>query len=171
MNYKIQDNCIISTINQIFDKEGLEYYLKVYHFYDEQQEYQSIQLHLSRCKRKIRIGHAYCTFNSQEDMVLSDIIISNESKFLSLSDKLFQLTHWNEPTDYRRKGLGTYLLKYIVDLAKSKKVKKIHGCLTFKDIDANPNLIHWYQKHGFKLESPIPEEIEHYKYQVRLNLE
>ena len=93
MNYKIQDNCIISTINQIFDKEGLEYYLKVYPFYDEQQEDQSIQLHLSRCKRKIIIGHVYCTFNSPENIVLSDIIISNESKFLSLSDKLFQLTH------------------------------------------------------------------------------
>lgn len=171
MSYKIEDNCIIETRNQIFDKEGLEYYLKVYHFYNEQQEYQSIQLHLSRCQRETRIGHAYCTFNSPEDMVLADIIINDELKFLSLSDKFFKLTHWNEPTDYRRKGLGTYLLKYIIDLAKSKKVKKVHGFLTFKDIDANPNLIHWYQKYGFKLESPISSEIEHSKYQVCLNLD
>lgn len=171
MNSKIEDNCIIETINQIFDNDGLEYYLKVYHFYDEQQEYQSIQLHLSRCQRKTRIGHAYCTFNSLEDMVLADIIINDELKFLSLSDKFFKLTHWNEPTDYRRKGLGTYLLKYIIDLAKSKNVKKVHGFLTFKDIDANPNLIHWYQKYGFKLESPISSEIEHSKYQVCLNLD
>ncbi|RCJ30511.1 hypothetical protein A6769_33165 [Nostoc punctiforme NIES-2108] len=171
MSYKIEDNCIIETINQIFDKEGLEYYLKVYHFYNEQQEYQSIQLHLSRCQRETRIGHAYCTFNSPEDMVLADIIINEELKFLSLSDKFFKLTHWNEPTDYRRKGLGTYLLKYIIDLAKSKNVKIINGFLSFKDIDANPNLIHWYEKYGFKLESPPPKEIEYSKYQVCLNLD
>lgn len=167
----MEDNCITEKVDNIFDNEGRKYYLKINHFYDNKYKAEAIYIHIIRCKRIVEVGRAYCIFESLEDMLLADIIISHEVKFESLIDKLFKLRHRNEPTNYQKKQLGSYLLSYIIDLAKTKGIKKIYGSLTHQDIDANPNLINWYQKRGFKLEPPTSKEVETAKYRICLYLD
>ncbi|GAX38688.1 GNAT family N-acetyltransferase [Nodularia sp. NIES-3585] len=79
--------------------------------------------------------------------------------------------HRNDPTNYQKKELGSYVLSYIIDLAKTKGIKKIYGALTHQDIKSNPNLINWYQKYGFKIEAPTYEEVSTAKYRICLYLD
>ena len=157
--YTLDDNCMMERIDHIFDHEGREYYLKVSYFcYDENYDCDQINLLLIRCKREVEVARASCILKSK-DILIGDLIVKDNLEFNRWSDKAFKLTHWNEPKNYRIKGLGTYLLKYIIDLARSKGVQKIHGSLTKDDIDENPNLINWYKKYGFRIEHPTREEV------------
>ncbi|MEA5499433.1 GNAT family N-acetyltransferase [Limnoraphis robusta Tam1] len=166
--YSLEANCITERISPIFDHDGREYYLEVEYIYYE--NFKTIYLYLIRCKRESEVARANCILESRGEMLIADIVINNNMEFASLNDKIFRLTHWNEPVDYRRKGLGTYLLQYIIDLAKTKGVNKIYGSLTEQDINENPNLINWYKKHGFKIEPPTSEEIGTAKHRICLYL-
>lgn len=170
MNYKIEDNCITETLDDVLDNQGRKYQLKIDHIYDKEQKSQAIYFFLVRDKREVEVGKAYCIFNDSKSLLLAEILINDNLDFESIQDKLFKLTHWFEPTDYRRKGLGTYLLKSIIKLAKTQGIKEIYGSLTEQDIEANPNLINWYQKYGFKLEAPTSEEVKTAKYRICLYL-
>ncbi len=90
---------------------------------------------------------------------------------MSSQDKIFKLMHWNEPTNYRQKGLGTYLLKMIINWAKHKGVHKIIGAVTQEDINDNPNLINWYKKHGFQIKPPTGNEPCTAKHRICLYLD
>jgi GNAT superfamily N-acetyltransferase len=56
----------------------------------------------------------------------------------------------HHPRD-RGRGLGTVLLKRVISFAKeNNQVQKIVGKITSNDIQANPNLVIWYERHGFQ---------------------
>jgi hypothetical protein len=168
--YTLDNNSMKERVNHIFDHEGREYYLEVDYFcYNENLAIDTVIMYLIRCKRDVEVGRASCILESQ-DMLIGDLIVNDNLEFSNLSDQYFKLTHWNEPQNYRRKGLGTYLLKYIIDLAKIKGIEKMHGSLVEDDIQDNPNLINWYKKHGFRVESPTSEEVSTAKYRICLYL-
>jgi len=171
MNHKVEDNCITERIKQIFDKDGREYYLDLYKFFDQESQISLIILKLIRCKRIREIDRANCVLTSPDSMMLADLIIKSDAYFESIKDKGFKLTHWNEPTNYRKKKLGTHLLRYIIELGRNEGIKKIYGSLTHKDISDNPNIVEWYQKYGFKLEKPTSGEIGNAKYRICLYLD
>lgn len=171
MSYKIEDNCITETVDEVFDNQGRKYYLETNYISEHEYKSQAVFIFLVRNEREKRVGKAYCILKESKSLLLADLIISADAYFENLQDKFFKLTHWFEPTDYRRKGLGSYLLKFIINLAKNQGIKKIYGSLTEQDIEANPNLINWYQKYGFKLEAPTSEEVETAKYRICLDLD
>lgn len=53
--------------------------------------------------------------------------------------------------DYRRRGLGTELLKLVIEIAREKNVACIQGIVTRQGIAENPKLLEWYEEHGFEV--------------------
>ncbi len=50
---------------------------------------------------------------------------------------------------FKRRGLGTVMLKQVVDFAKSKGAKSITGLISKQDADDDPHLLDWYRRRGF----------------------
>ena len=78
--------------------------------------------------------------------------------------------HWNEPTNYQKRGLGTILLQEIIQFAKFRQVKKLQGSLTQQDVSKNPRLIKWYRKHGFQIEKLTSIQYNNALYRICLYL-
>ena len=156
MTYSDEPDCISEKVSPIFDKDNREYYLNIKYF--NHDDFQSINLHLIRCKRESRVAKAFCSLTNTGELLISDIEVNNNLEFESWGDKFFKLTHWNEPVNYQKNGLGSYLLKTIIKIAKTKKARKIYGSVTKSDLAANSNLINWYKKYGFKIEPPTGNE-------------
>jgi len=56
--------------------------------------------------------------------------------------------------DYQNRGIGTALLKHIINVAKTKKLKKIHLNVSAE----NDRAIHLYKKVGFTVEGTLHTE-------------
>jgi putative acetyltransferase len=56
--------------------------------------------------------------------------------------------------DYQNMGIGSALLKHIINVAKTKKLKKIHLNVSAE----NDRAIHLYKKVGFTIEGPLNKE-------------
>ena len=166
----IEENHISETI-KIQDNYGLDYSLKVLHTYNDDQTLFSIIINLVRHKRNKNVGQANLLFESNNDALIGDLIIYDYSSYLSINDKLYSLFNWNEPNNYQRRGLGTKILKYLIETAKLKGVKTLHTSLTEQDISNNTNLIDWHKKHGFKIEPPTTDEVNSAVYRACLYLD
>ena len=59
---------------------------------------------------------------------------------------------------YQGKGLGTFLTRYVLDIAREKGLKKVY----LKTNTRNQRSIHVYEKSGFKIEGRLV--MEHYHY-------
>lgn len=99
------------------------------------------------------VGEAKCTMHLHE-MVLEDILIYDEvvrtpQNFLDIFLKI--AFNRNKTTNYRQRGLGTSLLKFLINYACYKGVKRISGRVVERDVANNPNLFQWYRKHGFQV--------------------
>ena len=166
----IEENHISETI-KIQDNYGLDYSLKVLHTYNDDQTLFSIIINLVRDKRNKNVGQANLLFESNNDTLIGDLIIYDYSSYLSINDKLYSLFNWNEPNNYQCRGLGTKILKYLIETAKLKGVKTLHTSLTEQDISNNANLIDWHKKHGFKIEPPTTDEVDSAVYRACLYLD
>jgi N-acetylglutamate synthase-like GNAT family acetyltransferase len=87
-----------------------------------------------------------------------------------LGAALLRLLVEPKPIDYRRRGLGTHLLQFAIKKARQRGIMRICGSLTQKDINNNPNLVKWYEKHGFEILPPSQENIENAVFGISLNL-
>jgi hypothetical protein len=166
----IEENHISETI-KIQDNYGLDYSLKVLHTYNDDQTLFSIIINLVRHKRNKNVGQANLLFESNNDALIGELFIYDYSYYLSINDKIYSLFNWNEPNNYQRRGLGTKILKYLIETAKLKGVKTLHTSLTEQDISNNTNLIDWHKKHGFKIEPPTTDEVDSAVYRACLYLD
>lgn len=144
----------------IKDKQGLEYKFKLHYFFDEKHQCNAMILKLIRLLRDCEVGYANCLFTSPFKLMIADLFINNNIDWLTFDDKIFKLFHWQEPSNYRNRGLGTHLLKHIIEIGKTKDVQLIYGCLIKKDLEINSSLIPWFVKHGFRIEPPTGEDIK-----------
>ena len=168
MSFTTEANCISEQTNNIFDLDGRDYYLKTHYFYDSKHQIQSMILKLYRCKINKEVGRASCIFKTPNDILLADILICNHEHFDNSISKLFKINEWSEPSNYQKKQLGSYLLEYVISIAKARNVKRIHGFLTEQDISNNSNLIPWYKRYGFQLESPTDDKVRFAKHRICL---
>jgi len=60
-------------------------------------------------------------------------------------------------TNYRKRGLGSFLLKFLIHSARSKGVKQIFGWVVERDLAHQTHLLRWYRKYGFQVVAPTPE--------------
>lgn len=103
------------------------------------------------------VGTAKCIIDSS-DMLLGDLLIYDGSN-LSLGQRLMRRFN-GEPVTYQGVGLGTALLKAILQYARDNKIRTIHGAVTQSDLDKNPYLLTWYQQYGFQIEEPTEQEVK-----------
>lgn len=139
---------------QILDREGRSYSLVV----TEDEGLISVKAY----DRQILIGEAKCLRESPETFYLRDIAIANQvvKKTIYIRAKsLKQLLSYNSKiTNYRSRGLGSALLQFLIRYAGANGARCLYGRVYQQDLENNPRLLEWYQKHGFELRQPHPED-------------
>ncbi|MEG4294724.1 GNAT family N-acetyltransferase [Microcoleus sp. C2C3] len=149
----------------IRDRQGREYRLQVNG--DEDSYFTAKLLY-----RNSAIGMLQCVLYPPDKLVIDDILIRDDVIHVSehLGAALLRLLVEPKPIDYRRMGLGTHLLQFAIKKARQRGIKRICGSLTEQDINNNPNLVKWYEKHGFEILPPSTENIENAVCGISLNL-
>jgi GNAT superfamily N-acetyltransferase len=132
----------------IRDRDGEKYSLKAVKHPDG-------TIHLELTYRGDWVGLVKWTLHPPDIMVVEDICIRDDSEphipgesIVEHSIKQARLK--GEIKNYRRRGLGTELLKLLLDLARENKVKQVRGSIIKLDAIKTPNLIEWYEKRGFR---------------------
>src|SRR4028118_885751 len=122
--------------------------------------------------RNSEVGRIQCVLYPPDKWMIGDIIIHSDVIHAPphLGAALLRLLVKPKPMDYRRRGLGTHLLKFAIKKARQRGIKRICGSLTQKDINNNPNLVKWYKKHGFEILPPSQENIENAVFGISLDL-
>lgn len=140
--------------HQILDREGRQYRLTV----SEQDAVFLIQLY----DRHTLIGEARCIRESPETFYLGDIAIANDviASPANWWDSLLRKIPGYQPqsVSYRGKGLGSTLLQALIEQARTAGGQTLYGTVFRQDCENNPNLLQWYQKHGFEIQPPHPED-------------
>lgn len=122
--------------------------------------------------RNNEVGKLHCVLSPPDNLMIGDIMIHSDVIHAPehLGAALLRLLVEPKPIDYRRRGLGTHLLQFAIKKARQRGIKRICGSLTQKDINNNPNLVKWYQKHGFEILPPSQENIENAVLGISMNL-
>jgi len=101
------------------------------------------------------IGKATATLELPDEMVLVNIIIFGDSQGLwgRLKDQI------KPKQTYRRRGLGTVLLKSVIACARKDGIKRIRGSVVKSSMVHNPRILQWYQENGFDVVEATSQEI------------
>jgi Acetyltransferase (GNAT) domain len=155
-----------STEPIILDREGREYRMKV--AWDEDS-----LIIIKLLYRNSEVGRLQCVLNPLNELMIGDIIIRNDIIHTPphLLARLCRRLVKPKPIDYRQRGLGTHLLQFVIARARQRGFKRIYGSLTQEDINNNPNLVKWYEKHGFQILPPSAENIETAVCEISMDLE
>jgi hypothetical protein len=137
-----------SQATLVLDKAGRQYELTC----SDHGSLLLVRLHRSGAE----VGTAKCVIDAN-DMLLADLVICDGSD-LSFGQRLMRRLN-GEPVTYQGLGLGTAVLKAIIQIARDKKIRTIHGSVTQQDLDKTPHLLTWYQQHGFQVEEPTEQEV------------
>ena len=95
-----------------------------------------------------------------QDLLLQDLLVLDDKPFLPLQPtgltRVF--TRWRKKRpSYRRRGLGSALLKHIIQRATEKGIQRITGHLLPHDLLSNPTIGKWFQRFGFVVHMTSPE--------------
>jgi GNAT superfamily N-acetyltransferase len=97
-----------------------------------------------------KVGYAYLHLHG-DDALIAD---------LKVDDLIVRQTWWDRllrrrPAiqGFRRRGLGTLLLKAAIARAREAGCVRICGEITHTDVAATPGLIAWYEREGFRFAS------------------
>jgi GNAT superfamily N-acetyltransferase len=145
-------NLIPKSIVTIYDRQDRDYQIEV----NEQESILSLKVYRSLHGLRYMVGHIKCIFESPNEMVLGDIHFEDKIARKPLGS-IYAFFH-KEPKSYRKLGLGTVTLKFLIKYVKEKGIKKLHGSITQDDLNANPKLIKWYQDNGFTVETLTTQE-------------
>jgi len=50
--------------------------------------------------------------------------------------------------------IGSGLLRFVLNVADAACMREVWGKVTADDLDVNPHLLEWYQRHGFEIIEP-----------------
>jgi GNAT superfamily N-acetyltransferase len=149
----------------IFDRFRQRYEIEIHE--DSDQAY-----YIKIKDREEYVGQLLCSFHDESVMILEDLFIRNDQDTPDdwgvdrklrpaapifedgqiSSSKFGDGRHSNKvKMNYRNRGLGSALLRLMVDLAKRRGMKTVFGSIVRKDILRNPHLIRWYLNRGFNL--------------------
>jgi GNAT superfamily N-acetyltransferase len=129
---------------KLYDNKGKEYEIK-YFTYDS-----GVDIEL-RYNGKL-VGEVKSNIEDQDVWILEDILIYDDSANSSRGfvTRMLDTVNHKKAKNYRRRGLGTELLKYFIEYARSKNVTYIYGSIMPDDLLHTPHLLAWYKSHGFK---------------------
>jgi GNAT superfamily N-acetyltransferase len=149
----MSDNLLDPIYHVVRDREGHEYRLRV--------DGDSGLFIVKVLQEGSEIGRVQWVFHPPDQMCLGDLIIDDAVVHTpqNLAIALLQLAFKPQPVDYRRRGLGTELLRFAIAQARRRGARRIYGSLMQEDIARNPNLVDWYKKHGFHIVPPTAENV------------
>ena len=106
-------------------------------------------------------------------MVIGDLIICSDVIHAPphFGAALWKLAVKPKAIDCRRMGWELTSVQFAIKKARQRGIKRIYGSLTQEDINNNPNLVKWYEKHGFAILPPSQENIENAVCGISLDLE
>ena len=88
-----------------------------------------------------RVGHAHICINKNK-ATLADIITANYQRQWFSHFPFFKTV-----VSYRKKGIGSKLLRHVISLCEENEIKEIHGEI----VGDLSYLAAWYKKFGFKV--------------------
>lgn len=139
---------------QIFDRKGRSYISSIV----EGDSRLLIQLH----SQHMLVGEVKCVRESQAALMLKDIAIANEASPnpMNFWMKMLHKIPGYQPklVNYRDQGLGSALLSRLIQYAQDNGIQFLHGEVFRPDLENNPKLLQWYQKHGFEIKQPSLED-------------
>jgi len=99
----------------------------------------------------MRVGYANCTLTNRI-LTLADLHVAMDAPQPRRGVSRF--FHWvlntrRKAVNYRGRGLGAALLRFIIRKAVAHGFTEIEGKLSPHDLAANPKLPEWYRRHGF----------------------
>ena len=53
--------------------------------------------------------------------------------------------------NFQRRGVGTAVIQFLAEFARSEAAKRIEGKVKPHDFDENPDLLNWYKRKGFNI--------------------
>lgn len=102
-----------------------------------------------------RVGYVDHHFEGEEVLFIDDLHIDENAMrppwfFLNLIFWIgsFPPEKWRV-TNYQQRGLGTAMIKFLTDYARSNGAKRIEGEVKQHDFNDNPDLPDWYRRRGF----------------------
>ncbi len=124
--------------------------------------------------RQTLVGEAKFVRESTETVLLGDIAIANEVILTPSNYWVAQFRKISgykpEPINYRGKGLGSALIKFLIHHAHTLGIRHIYGKVAQQDLENNPKLLQWYQDHGFAAELPESKDDPDIIAWIHLNL-
>jgi hypothetical protein len=106
----------------------------------------------------MRIGYANCV-RTGDRLMLADIKIFDEPPQgrPTLIRRLQSFFGAGRPIQLRRRGIGSELLALVLREADSAGIRETWGSVTHEDLNNQPALLAWYQRHGFLIAEPDGE--------------
>jgi GNAT superfamily N-acetyltransferase len=103
-----------------------------------------------------RVGKITAVIQENNQVLLSDVeveaaVMTRWFPFRRLIAKWYPSIG---TTNYRRRGIGTLLLKSLLTWCSENGVSEVFGTVVQKDLVNTPVLLDWYARHGFEIRPP-----------------
>jgi GNAT superfamily N-acetyltransferase len=102
-----------------------------------------------------RVGYVNCHFESEDVLYLDDLRIEDRAirpSWFSLILKSWAVSlspaRWRT-VNYRERGLGTAMIKFLENYARLHGAKRLEGRVKTHDLRNYPDLVNWYRRRGF----------------------
>jgi GNAT superfamily N-acetyltransferase len=137
----------------IKDHGGRDYRVEIL---DDDEDKAEIDLRFNILDHRLPIGYANCVLDPPDTMKLCDICIHDGPhlgdlgylKYCWLTRRMRRLT------TYRGSGLGTALLRIIIETARKKGCRRMAGSVTPEADEDEGRLVRWYYVNGFTILPP-----------------
>jgi len=100
---------------------------------------------------ELQFGYVHCYFVGEKAMIqdieLRDDLFCPQTKLRSFIYRLLKIQRVK--LNYRNSGMGTALLEFLFSYFSKRKVKRIEGKISVRDLKQSPFLPAWYRKLGF----------------------
>jgi hypothetical protein len=107
------------------------------------------------CDQDMPVGYAYCWLMDKptgiriNDLKISDDLPVRTTPIVGFMRRLFGLPRLT--LDYRRRGIGSALIREIITTARANGYHRITGEVKATDLARFPGLPNWYAAHGFTI--------------------
>lgn len=97
---------------------------------------------------KICVGRINWVIDDNNVMTLADLVIFDRIVRRPLWSRLLPFLT-RKPPNFRQRGLGSAMLRYVISQAEKLEVEAISGFVTSDDLRETPYLLEFYRQHGF----------------------
>lgn len=144
----------------IHDKDGRAYFVVACEL--DLENFQRFNIE----HRGSRVGYVNYHIEGDDLLYIDDLYINDKAMrppwfFLPLPfwSGSFPPEHWRI-TNFQKRGLGTAMIEFLKVFAKSESLKRIEGDVRHPDFKRNPDLLNWYRRRGFTVNTDSKQSVE-----------